>query len=301
MAEETPQDLGPATRPTADDQREAGALFNMLEEVGDAEGPAVEVVHNAQLPWVMPGLIAMRDGTELRQKQLDGARGAVRWLTGGLRDGRTIRKPRPLTIPRLRSPIEIDGKLSADWNQNHATVTLNFDRTRELNESSSVLLGYDDDYLYGLAMIPDTSIVAPKLERDKDAYNYDCFEIFIYNPASREYWELNLSPTGTLSDAYNTKDLKTWGGKFRPERTLEGFKWAQAFIGTPNDPATADQIYGIEFAIPMRALPGGKLENLEIFLARVDRNETGETRLLGHVPFVAWFHNVWCYQPIKFE
>jgi len=301
VADQVPiEDLGPATRPAVEDRASAMELFDLLGQADEDAKAGVEVANNARLPWVMPGLIALRDGTELRQKQLDRARGALGWLRQGLIDAKSITQPERLLIPRVRSRIAIDGKLSEDWNGPHAEVAIEFDHVKKV-APASVRLAHDDEFLYGLVMVPDASIVAPVLERDGEIYNSDCVEVFLYDPGTRDYWELNFSPSGVVRDTYNTKDLKSWGGTFRPDRNMDGLKWAHAANGKVNDASDVDQGYGIEFAIPIKNLPRTAGQDLRLFVARVDRNATGEGSLVAHVPWVGWFHNVWCYQPIEFE
>ena len=113
------------------------------------------------------------------------------------------------------------------------------------------------------------------------------------------YWELNVSPSDSLLDVLHCKYRRQWGSYARCEESVEGLQFATALIG----PAEKPTGYTVEIAFPIDQLPGGLGEgkdNRTLYLLAARVNRTGKkTVYAAFAPVAGWFHNIWCYPPVR--
>jgi len=276
-------------------------LFAQLDVPGH---PGRETINNARIPWVAAQMQPLEASGPVSKLALEQARGMANYLMPQMEAGLHMMKPPPLLIPRSSGPIAIDGKLDEpDWNH-AADVSLRYCYANPLpGEPATGKLLWDDKYLYVGYTVPDAHIVAPPLARDGAVYSYDCVELFLCtNQKSGTYWELNISPNGSLFDCLGYKYAARWGEEDHLEATMEGL-----LIGhTSRGPQDAHPGYTIELAMPFDQLPGMKSgghvgDTIYTMLGRANRDSEAEGAPIvytAHQPYVGWLHNIWDYQPM---
>jgi len=218
--------------------------------------------------------------------------------------------PATLTIAKAPSKIIVDGDLSDDaWKAATPITdwyTLNSGVTPEKDmQKTSLRILWDEDNLYFAFEADDVTPDWPRLKRDGEIYNHDCFEIFIL-PSKRwnMYWELEFNAAGSIMDNLCYKTLNQWAGDFRFDETMEGLQFAFRVVEKDGKPAG----YVMEVAVPLSELPGfgpAKAGTTFYMLAcrvdtapKVDGKQAHPMRLLTTTPCFAWFHNIACYQPV---
>src|SRR5690606_27509700 len=118
-------------------------------------------------------------------------------------------------------------------------------------KTASVKLLWDAEYLYAAFSVPDSNIIAPVMERDGPVWENDCIELFLL-PSLRYqlYWEINISPTGSILDSLSYKYSDRWGDEMRFRENVQGLKIGRTVRGAPNDTSDGDEGYTIEVAVP---------------------------------------------------
>ena len=257
------------------------------------------------------GILEGKEGIE------QGGMDYIRWRMGDLVKQMKAAKdfkggPASLTIARAAGKITVDADLSDPAWQAATPITtwytLNAGPRPETDmQRTSLRILWDDEYLYFAFEADDVTLDAPKLNRDGEIYNHDCFEIFIL-PSKRWnlYWELEFNAAGSIMDNLCYKMPDSWSGHHRMGETMDGLQFAWRVVEKDGRPSG----YVMEVAVPFRELPGfGQAKPGATFFllaCRVDtapkNPETGEQahpmRLLTTTPMFAWFHNVACYQPV---
>ena len=289
--------------PTDDDRAMAVRFHELFVQLDVPGHPGREIVNNARLPWISMQLLALEAKVPVRQSALNAARGTAHYLLPKMEAGSHLMMPPPLLIPRATGPIIIDGKMDEPAWTSAPEVTLRFDNATRLDgEQATGKILWDDKYLYVGYTVPDAHIVAPPLARDGAVYSYDCVELFLCpNRKSGAYWELNVSPSGSLFDCLTYKYPARWGGEDHLEATMEGLLIGRAMRG----PQDAHPGYTIELAVPFDQLPGmhdgGHVgDTIYTMLGRANRDSEAEGAPIvytAHQPYVGWLHNIWDYQP----
>ena len=296
-----------AQLPTAEDR----ALAARVEAVAQMpeNTPGQEAANSLLRDWPY-GLVRVLTSTNpVPEAQLANARGTIRSLVETAEQGPTWPRPPSLRIPYCLWPPKIDGRLS-DWSWRHAltlTGTYALNTTNLITSPQTTFrMMWDKNNLYCAFECEDADIEAPPIERDGQVYSADCVELFILPDfEKRQYWEIIISPTGSLFDALHTKKPRNWGMDSKPEKSMEGLQIGRRIDGTPNNPADRDRGYVIEVAVPFKQLPGytdGKAptrgQQLHLLLARFDR--TGKDIVYTYpFPVLSWGHNIWNYAPAE--
>lgn len=253
-----------------------------------------------------------------QRKQLLGQLPATKDEIGGARwyYGRTVRTlenmptwPKPLTVEIVKTSaaITIDGKGDEPAWQKAPAIPIPFiagTKDRKPDPVAACRLMWDAKYLYAHYVVPPSDIVAPKLERDKDVWAYDCVELFLLGDKRfGVYWELNVSPSLAIFDQLSTKYQKNWYSYNRLDENIEGLK-AAVVIDEPLDPAKPNERgYRVELAVPWDQVPSmtaGPQVGAKMFgiVAWSDVNGEGKNKTQAYyssTPQLAWFHNIWCY------
>jgi hypothetical protein len=126
-------------------------------------------------------------------------------------------------------------------------------------------------------------------------------------PEFREglYWELVVSPSGSVFDALHAKRFQHWGGDRRPGERLSGLKTGCAMRGKENGREGKDAGYRVEVAVPFREIPSYTRGNppqvgdvLRLMLVRLDKNGEG-FKVYAFQPLLSWGHNIWNYARLE--
>lgn len=159
---------------------------------------------------------------------------------------------------------------------------------------------WDEQYFYARFECADEDIEAPAYKRDEPVFSRDCVEIFIL-PEFRTgvYWELVVSPSGSIYDGLNCKKFEEFASVTRAEENIVGLKIAYSVRGTVNQPGDKDEGYIVDMAIPFSELPtytrGNKPQpgyHLWLMLVRLDY-AGGKLKAYSFKPLLLWGHNIW--------
>ncbi len=220
-------------------------------------------------------------------------------------------RPAQIIIPHTDTPPIIDG-VPDDKAWQHAvtfTKVYPFNSRQPVPEPATTWrLLWDERYLYASMRCTDTDIIAPRMTRDDDVYNYDCMEILLLpDPAKLKYWEIEVGATGTIYDAVNTKRTTAWGAQYDVAANVTGLRVATSVDGTPNQPGNRDTGYSVEMAIPFDQFPGAAPGSLATpgmrlygLLTHFDRDAAG-LHIYAFCPLLAWVHNIWNYAPMLLQ
>lgn len=138
--------------------------------------------------------------------------------------------------------------------------------------ATSVTVWFDDDYLTVLFSASDDLLLATQYEHDAPLYEQDVVEVFLAPETLARYFELEVSPRGTLFDARIESPAGVRAG-LRADRewTCEGM-WAAVRKLTESDGATT---LDIVIRIPFFALerdPPADGETWRANFFRIDRH-----------------------------
>ena len=282
----------------------AAAFLRLKRQLDKPATPAREVINHTRSEHARQWLAQLRSKKgEAPPKQ------AVRYYENKVKLLRKLREfpaaPK-LEAMRRKGALAIDGKLDeAAWDR-AASVPIRYaglDRVEQAVAEARVL--WDKKRLYVGFTVPDRSIVAPQLDRDGDVFRYDCVELFLCPRPTKtgEYWELNVSPSGSVLDNRASKADKAWGGDMGLSADMAGLRHASTQRRGPGKAGRSSGAgYTVELAIPFAALPGMDTpaqtgDSLYILLAQADRDgaKDGPVTYLSHSPVSGWFHNIWAY------
>ena len=295
-------------QPEHDDRESAERLDVLVKQLDTPLSPARELM-NGLRGGALASLKTLRSQEPVEAGALLQARRYARETLPQLEAARNLRPAPPLLIRARKGKLKIDGKLDeAAWKRATA-IPIQYSNLDKVDyPTATAQLLWDSSYLYAGFTVLDRNIIAPDIARDGPVWSSDCVELFLM-PEMRtgKYWEINISPTGSLLDYFSTKHFDQWGEDTRTDATLEGLLIGRTVRGTPNREGDRDEGYTVEVAVPLGQLPNfsrGAIEGKHIYalLGWVNRDDATSTRTvsLAHVPYVAWFHNIWVYQPLVF-
>jgi hypothetical protein len=280
-------------------------LARQVEEaVAQAQGtPAQEMANMVTSDWQAKLLKQLKGQSSATPRSLADARKYLKESLEVLRKGPGWPVLKGLRVPYAKEKPKIDGKLD-DPAWKDAAV---FEGVYPFNQKEKVgfpgtvwRVMWDEECLYFAFDCKDADIVAPQMKRDDMVYSHDCVEMFIL-PEFRWglYWELVISPTGSIYDGLNAKKFKGWGPETRAEETIAGLRVASVADGTPNQSDDTDRGYVVEVAVPFGQLPGYSRGNrpaagdkLRFMLVRLDQNGK-EMKAYAFQPLLNWGHNIW--------
>jgi hypothetical protein len=304
-----PRSVPPAnsTATPTESDRQLLARYNLLlKELGRPQSPTLDWIHTLRDERNTEAVQTLESRGAVDARTLAQSRRYIQWMVTQFERARKIPTPWPAVVLQRRSPIQIDGKLDEpDWKRARE-VFIQYDRREKATGLfARARLLWDEKFLYVAFTVPDKAIVAPLLERDGEVWKYDCVEVFLM-PSRRfnTYWELELSPTGSILDYLCYKYPDRWGSDMRTDETMKGLQVGQLIRGTANKSGDVDEGYTMEIAVPFDELPnfprnpkaGDKFYGLLCWINR-DSQEQERTSTQAQVPFITWFHNVWAYQP----
>jgi hypothetical protein len=148
-------------------------------------------------------------------------------------------------------PPVIDGALGDEaWSQATPVVLHGSFDGRPVQTRTTARVLYDDRYLYVSFDCEDPDVWGTLLQRDQPIYNEEVVEIFLdANADGRTYNELEVSPHGTVFDAYFPKRREgmdtSWDSKMKSAVQVQG---------TLDDPSDTDKGWTVEMRIPFATL-----------------------------------------------
>ena len=210
--------------------------------------------------------------------------------------------PQLTSVPLANGPISIDGRLDEpDWAR---AATFNGvyrfnDKIRLSEPKTTWRILWDNTNLYFSFDCEDSDLIAPEYKRDDPVFNDDCVEVFILPDFRfRTFWEIVVSPSGSIFDSVECKRAQHWGSDLDPSQNMDGLKTGITVRGTLNKPGDTDQGYTVEIAVPFKELPGYTRtgpkagDHLHFMLVRLDRNGK-EFKAYSFQPLLGWGHNIW--------
>ena len=218
---------------------------------------------------------------------------------------------RSAKIPYAKQAPKLDGKLNDSCWENALRYQglYAFNTRAYLQEPKTEWkILWDENYLYFSFQCDDPDIIAPKMKRDDAVFSDDCVEMFILPEFSHGlYWEIVISPTGSIYDGFNSKKFKGWGSLARKELNVDGLKVGIQVDGTPNRSDDQDKEYTVEVAVPFKSLPGYTRGNrpqagdiLNVMLVRLDRDGK-QHKAYSFQPLLNWGHNIWNHARVTLQ
>jgi MFS family permease len=299
LAAEAPPVAKPIVPPTAEDRALAARVRTLAEATVAGDAPTREAA-NFLLNGPQPFLPWLSGAEPATGGKLGWARQAVTNGAATLERERDWPRPAAVTIPRASGPVALAGGTD-DPVWQHAWTSSDVypfnRRDRATAPATAWRMLWDDTYLYVAFDCDDAEIVAPDCPRDGEVYSADCVELFLRTPAEPvRYWELVVSPRGSVFDAFHTKRMNGWGMEpGGPAATMEGLRYA-----TRPRPGG----YITEIWVPWTAFPeyaDGRTpkagDRFLGMLARLDKTGS-ELRPYAAVPLLSWGHNIWNHIPL---
>lgn len=169
--------------------------------------------------------------------------------------------------------------------------------------ATTVTAWFDEQYLTVLFCAADDHVVATLYEHDAPLYDQDVVEIFLAPQGLQRYFELEVSPRGTLFDATIESPNGTREG-LRADRgwTCEGMWAAVRRLTESSGATTLDVIVRIPFSGLGRAVPAdGETWRANFF--RIDRHPQQGDEYSAWQPTMkdpADFHIASCFGSIRF-
>jgi hypothetical protein len=142
--------------------------------------------------------------------------------------------------------------------------------------STSVTAWFDDDYLTFLFCAADDHLVATHFEHDAPLYEQDVVEVFLAPEDGMRYFELEVSPRGTIFDARIDSPAGVRAG-MQVDRawSAEGMWAAVRTLTESRGNTTTDIVIRLPFAALERSTPaGGEVWRGNFF--RIDRHPQGD-------------------------
>ncbi|HEX7705028.1 MAG TPA: carbohydrate-binding family 9-like protein [Thermoanaerobaculia bacterium] len=138
--------------------------------------------------------------------------------------------------------------------------------------ATSIAVWFDDTCLTVLFSATDDHVVATHLEHDAPLYEEDVFEVFLAPQSLERYFEIEVSPLGTLFDAViDSPDGVRSTMKADRGWTCEGLTAAVRKVTESNGEQSIDTLVRIPFASLGRERPArGELWRANFF--RIDRH-----------------------------
>jgi hypothetical protein len=168
--------------------------------------------------------------------------------------------PRTYSVPKIATPLVIDGRLddpaweSAAWTT--AYVDISGPGFPEPRHPTRGKMAWDDTYLYFAAEMEEPHLWATYTERDSIIYHENDWEIFLDpDDDTHHYYELEINVLGTEWDLFLVKPYRD-GGPALHEWDAPGLRSAIHFDGTINDPSDEDRGWSVEVAWPWKSFGG---------------------------------------------
>ena len=138
--------------------------------------------------------------------------------------------------------------------------------------ATSVSAWYDDDYLTVLFSAADDHVAASHFRHDAPLYEEDVVELFLAPERARDYYEIEVSPVGTVFDAriHSPDGVRATMTTDR-DWTCEGLIAAVRQNRESNGAISIDTLLRVPFAALGRSVPGTD-ETWRANFFRIDRH-----------------------------
>lgn len=291
--------LSPNPTPTAADRHLAEELEAAIEFAWGT--PANEIAN--MITYESDLIPILKGEVDSTPEQLDFARRQGTNVTAVCQGAAAWPKPPRFRLPYAQSALTIDGKTDeAAWQNAAVFRTLYpFNKSEPASEPATTFrVLWNEEYMFFAFECADTDVQAKDVERDGPVWEWDCVEVFLLPEfEAGQYWEIDVTPAGSIYDALNAKNFRGWGPLARPELSLKGLQTACAVDGTINNSDDVDGGYTIEIAVPFSQIPSYTRGNapqpgdtLQMMLIRIDRNAAVNTPY-AFTPLHNWGHNIW--------
>lgn len=264
--------------------------------------PARESTFHAKEPSALGLAAILRGEKAATNDERDSARRYFQQRLQEAEAGLTWPTPPTFDIPFVATPPRIDGSLDDPAWRSAATFNQMYrpGSTEQAPGATTWKVLWDRQYLYFAFECGDTDVQAPTFERDGFVYSADCVEMFILPRLETGiYWELIISPSGSVYDGLQAKKMNAWGTVNRPEFNIEGLKYGVKVRGTINDASDRDEGYTVEVALPFSQLPEYHLvapqagHTIRLMLVRLDGESHENLSVYSFIPLLSWGHNIW--------
>ncbi len=166
--------------------------------------------------------------------------------------------PQTYIVQLADTALVIDGKPSEDawsnarWSQEF--VDIEGSKKPLPAHSTRFKMLWDQEHLYILAELIEPHVWATLKNHDQIVYHDNDFEVFIDPDGdTHKYYEIELNAFNTVFDLYMPKPYRN-GGSPDIKWNVKGLQSAVHIEGSINDPASIDQKWYVEMAIPFRSL-----------------------------------------------
>ena len=187
-------------------------------------------------------------------------------LSGALALGSLASYAQPSQQPsyaslRTPAPIKVDGRLSEkEWDKAQPLSSLQDIRGGDYpapTKNTTLKMLWDDEYLYVGAYLEEDDIIATIQGRDEIIWKENDFEIFLDPDGDgKGYFEFEFSAKGEILDLIMSEPYSV-GGNFYSHWDCPGLLIATSIDGTVNRSSDKDKGWGLEVAIPRKALMWG--------------------------------------------
>lgn len=177
-----------------------------------------------------------------------------------LPDPKSLPAPKSVVVPRIKTPITIDGNLDEPaWSKAARLGPFSKnDGSGPERERTELRIAYDDTALYLGWTCTDSDIQATFTNRDSMFWEEEVVECFITPKALDHYFELQWNPLGGVFDAIITNHLDEWGisKSFQGDWsfTAKNMKHAVKVKGTVSDSSDKDEFWQVEVKVPFADL-----------------------------------------------
>jgi len=273
------------------------------ETIEETQGtPGKEQANRLRHPRTVKWIQMLKGEKQAKKGELDWPVRDITRTIEGARLGTDWPEPPHVKVPFADKPVKTDGKLDEPvWAKAVTfTETFPFNKKEKVEAPKTTWrLLWDNKNLYLAYDCVDVDLVAPKIPRDDHVYQNDCVELFLLPDFRfRTYWELIISPSGSIYDSIQCKNFDQWGCNSRTVETIKGLQVGIDIRGTLNTPGDQDQGYTVEVAFPFSEMPGYSRtgskagHTLHFMLVRLDRNGE-EFKCYAFRPLLSWGHNIW--------
>jgi len=287
---------------TAADKALAARAEDVIARIGTGVTPGREYANRLRDDYFVRVYRQLKGEEPARKGELNWPRQSIKQCCDLAELGPTWPLPPLAKVPRASHAPSMSGKLDDPAWKNALTYTGMYAFNAKEPAASPKMtwkMMWDDKYLYVGFDCEDTDIIAPVMKRDDPVYSADCVEVFLLPEFRyRTYWEIEASPSGSIYDSVQCKNIDRWGLTTDPAQDVKGLKVALNVVGKFNHTAPTDKGYTVEFAVPFSELPEYSRakpragQKLHFMLVRLDKNSDKMTPY-AYQPLLAWGHNIW--------
>jgi len=184
----------------------------------------------------------------------------------------------PLTVPRVRGAISLDGDMDDEGWRGPVARTGAFVGSDggEAHPYSDARFAWGDGHLYLALYAADEDVRATHAEPDSPLWLDDSFHVWIDD--GEEELAIDLSPLGAVTDGKRARAGDPAAGRPFDYAWSSGAHVSKEVDGTLNDARDDDEEWVLEVAIPLASLGlrGTKGERVALAVKRCDTTKAGQ-------------------------